>query len=166
MNGSWESESGAPRAPGEAAAVAAVLTASRVLVGVSARSLSALDDDVTIAQYRALVVLASRGPQAVGTLAEVLSIHPSTATRLCDRLVRKRLIDRHVSTESRREVTVDVTVAASTLLAAVTERRRTEIQSIVHAMDHDERQRLIKAFDSLAKAAGELPDDAWKLGWS
>ena len=104
--------------------------------------------------------------KAVGTLAEVLSIHPSTATRLCDRLVRKRLIDRHVSTESRREVTVDVTVAASTLLAAVTERRRTEIQSIVHAMDHDERQRLIKAFDSLAKAAGELPDDAWKLGWS
>ncbi len=152
--------------PSQRKTVAAVLTASRVLVGVSARSLSALDDDVTVAQYRALVVLASRGAQSVGALAEALSIHPSTATRLCDRLERKRLIDRHVSAESRREVTVGITDAASELLAGVTNRRRTEIQSIVHAMSDGDRRLLVDAFDALATAAGELPDDAWKLGWS
>ncbi|MFC7655431.1 hypothetical protein ACFQV8_01700 [Pseudonocardia benzenivorans] len=38
--------------------VDAVMTASRVLVAVAARSLAAVDEDVTIAQYRALVVLA------------------------------------------------------------------------------------------------------------
>ena len=152
--------------PNERTAVAAVVTASRVLVGVSARSLDALDDDVTVAQYRALVVLASRGAQSVGALAEVLSIHPSTATRLCDRLERKKLIDRQVSTESRREVTVGVTAAASKLLSGVTERRRTEIQSLVRNMSGIERQRLVDAFELLAEAAGELPDDAWKLGWS
>jgi DNA-binding Lrp family transcriptional regulator len=70
----------------------AVLTASRALVGVAARSLAVVDPEVTLPQYRALVVLASRGPRLVGELAEALVIHPSTATRLCDRLVAKKLV--------------------------------------------------------------------------
>ena len=45
------------------AAVDAVLTASRALVAVATMSLGAAAEDTTIAQYRALVVLASRGPQ-------------------------------------------------------------------------------------------------------
>jgi len=81
-------------------------------------------------------------------------------------LERKQLIDRHVSSESRREVTVDVSVAGSKLLAAVTERRRSEIETIMHAMDVGQRERLIEAFETFATAAGELPDNAWKLGWS
>ena len=44
------------------AAVDAVLTASRTLVAVATTSLGEAADDITIAQYRALVVLASRGP--------------------------------------------------------------------------------------------------------
>ena len=42
----------------------AVLTASRALVGVAARSLAVVDADVTLPQYRALVVLAARGIEA------------------------------------------------------------------------------------------------------
>ena len=42
----------------------ALLTASRALVAVAARSLAAVDDDVTLPQYRALVVLASQRTQA------------------------------------------------------------------------------------------------------
>jgi len=84
----------------------------------------------------------------------------------CDRLERKQLIDRHVSSESRRDVTVDVSVAGSKLLAAVTERRRSEIETIMHAMDVGQRERLIEAFETFATAAGGLPDNAWKLGWS
>jgi hypothetical protein len=45
----------------DAAAVGAVLTASRSLVAVATRSLGAAAEETTIAQYRALVVLASRG---------------------------------------------------------------------------------------------------------
>ena len=67
--------------------VDAVLRASRVLVAVAVRSLAAVDHDVTLPQYRALVVLASRGPQRPSALAEALAVHPSTITRLCDRLV-------------------------------------------------------------------------------
>ncbi len=43
------------------AAVDAVLTASRTLIAVATQSLGAVAEETTIAQYRALVVLASRG---------------------------------------------------------------------------------------------------------
>ena len=77
------------------AAVDAVLTASRTLVAVATQSLGAAAEDTTIAQYRALVVLASRGPQRVGDLAAALDVTPPTAGRMCDRLLRKGLIRRH-----------------------------------------------------------------------
>src|ERR1700753_1331614 len=84
------------------AVVDAVLTASRTLVAVAARSLGAAAEDTTLAQYRALVVLASRGPQRMGDLAEALGVTPSTAGRMCDRLVRKELIRRHRARGARR----------------------------------------------------------------
>jgi len=77
------------------AAVDAVLTASRTLVAVATQSLGAAAEDTTLAQYRALVVLASRGPQRMSDLAAALDVTPSTAGRMCDRLLRKGLIRRH-----------------------------------------------------------------------
>src|SRR5436190_21503242 len=86
--------------------VDAVLRASRVLVAVAVRSLAAVDRAVTLPQYRALVVLASRGAQRPTVLAEARGVHPSTITRVCDRLVVKGLIPRGVSLANRREVTI------------------------------------------------------------
>ena len=57
------------------AAVDAVLTASRTLVAVATKSLGAAAEDTTIAQYRALVVLASRGPQRMVDLAGGAGCH-------------------------------------------------------------------------------------------
>ena len=76
------------------------LLVTRALVGVAARSLSAIDGDVTLPQYRALVLLVTRGDQNVGALAEALGIHASTATRLCDRLLAKGLIVRSTTPEN------------------------------------------------------------------
>ena len=69
-----------------------VLAASRALVAVAARSLAAAGHEVTLPQYRALVVPAARGPQGTAELAAELAVNPSMATRMCDRLVRKGLI--------------------------------------------------------------------------
>ena len=69
--------------------VDAVLSASRVLVAVAARSLADAGEDVALTQYRSLVVLASRGPQTVAELADLVGVTPPTASRLCDRLVKK-----------------------------------------------------------------------------
>ena len=53
-----------------------MLTASRLLVAVAARSLADAGEEVTLTQYRSLVVLASRGPQRVAALAEARGGHP------------------------------------------------------------------------------------------
>jgi DNA-binding MarR family transcriptional regulator len=142
------------------------LLASRALVGVAARSLSAIESDVTLGQYRALVLLNTRGPQNVGTLADALGIHASTATRLCDRLLAKKMIERTTSPVNRRRVTVALSGEGRAIVRAVATRRRREIRRIVNKLDRATRRTLVEAFDAFADAAGELPDDAWKLGWT
>ncbi len=154
---------------GEAVAlplVESVLTASRVLVGIAARSLSATQDEVTLPQYRALVVLQARGPQSLLQLAEELQVVPSTATRMCDRLVGKGLIRRNAAPENRREVELAVTEKGAGLVNLVTRRRRAEISRIVGRMSDEGRADVVEALQEFARAANEPSDQAWFLGWS
>jgi DNA-binding MarR family transcriptional regulator len=144
----------------------AALLASRALVGVAARSLAAIEPEITLRQYRALVLLGSRGEQNVGSLADALEVHPSTITRLCDRLLAKQLIERTVSKESRREVSVRLSSTGRALLRGVTNRRRKDLGRIMGRLEADERSAVLAAFSAFAAAAGEAPDDAWKLGWT
>ena len=145
--------------------VDAVVGASRALVAIAARSLGAAADEVTLAQYRALVVLASRGPQRVGDLAGFLDVTASTATRMCDRLVRKGLAQRHRSSSDRRTVRVHISATGRDLVAAVTQRRRGEVQAIVERMPPADRERLVATLRMFADAAGEVPEQDWSLGW-
>ena len=147
------------------ALVDAALRASRVLVGVAARSLAVLDDDVTLPQYRALVVLASRGPLNPGALAELLGVHPSTVTRLCDRLIARKLVSRRESAASRREVTVALTARGRAVVDAVTAARREELRAVLAAVPARERAPVVAALTRLGDAAGEPADAAWPLGW-
>ena len=146
--------------------VDALLIASRALVGVSARSLAAVESHVTLPQFRALVVLGEHGEQRVSSLAAALDIDPSTATRLCDRLASKKLVCRAVSPTSRREVAVSLSPTGRALVGSVTKRRRAEIARIVRRMPVDAQPRLIAALEAFAAAAGEVPDYAWRVGWS
>src|SRR5271156_4456428 len=115
----------------DAATVDAVLTASRSLIAVATRSLGAAAEETTIAQYRALVVLASRGPQRLVDLAEALGVAPSTAGRMCDRLVRKGLIRRHRARADRRAVLVSITGGGRQVLDLATARRRELLAEIL-----------------------------------
>jgi DNA-binding MarR family transcriptional regulator len=142
----------------------AVLTASRVLVAVAARSL-ADEGDISLQQYRALVVLASRGPQRPVDLAQALGVDPSTATRLCDRLVRKRLISRRREGEDRRAVRLDLAAAGRRLVDRVTATRRAEIERILTNVPVEKRKDLVEAFAAFGDAAGEVPDTQWKRSW-
>ncbi len=144
----------------------AVLLVSRALVGVAAKSLAATEGQITLRQYRALVVLDSRGDQNVGTLAEILGIHPSTLTRLCDRLIEKKLIERNTSGESRREVTLALSEKGRALVRAETNRRRRAIREIVARLEPSTQSALADVFNAFAVAADEVRGHAWKLGWT
>jgi len=139
---------------------------SRVLVGVAAESLAATESQLTLAQYRALVVLGSAGPQNVAALAGALGVHPSTLTRLCDRLVAKRLIERRTSPTSRREVMVTLSETGRRLVRAETRRRRAAIREIVARLDRPTQLQIVAALGALVDAADEGPFHAWRLGWT
>jgi len=146
--------------------VDALVTASRALVAVAARSLAATDEQVTLPQYRSLVVLAARGPQTVGQLAEQLQLHPSTTSRMCDRLVAKQLVDRAPGPESRREVVVSLVPGGREIVRKVTARRRREVGAILARVPESLWPSLIDALDAFSDAAGEQPEQAWSMGWS
>jgi DNA-binding MarR family transcriptional regulator len=150
---------------GDDEVVDAVVRASRALVAIAAQSLGEVDEAVTLPQYRALVILASRGPANAGALADALGVHPSTATRMCDRLVAKRLVTRAESTSSRREITISLTARGRRIVDSVTERRRRDVARIVARVPRHARRPMIDALHALGDAANEPGDAAWPMGW-
>jgi DNA-binding MarR family transcriptional regulator len=148
----------------EDATVDAVLMASRALVAVATRSLGAAAEDTTIAQYRALVVVASRGPQRMLDLAGALDVTPSTAGRMCDRLVRKGLVRRHRARADRRVVQVSVTPAGRRVVDQATTRRRVLLAAILGKLPAEQQLAVAAALETFAAAAGEMPDSEWPEG--
>jgi DNA-binding MarR family transcriptional regulator len=143
-----------------------VLAASRALVAVAARSLAVAGDEVTLPQYRALVVLAAGGPRGTADLAAGLAVNPSTATRLCDRLVRKGLVRRTRQVGDRRMVRIALTAEGRDLVAEVTRRRREELARLLGGLPQSQHEPVIAAFRAFAEAAGEAPAPGAALGWA
>jgi len=141
--------------------VDAVLTASRTLIAVATQSLGAAAEETTIAQYRALVVLASRGPQRLVDLAAALEVTPSTAGRMGDRLVRKGLIRRQRSRSDRRSVQMSITPAGRAVVDQATARRRELLTQILRRLPAAQQAAVASALDAFAAAAGEVPDRLW-----
>ncbi|HEY8300675.1 MAG TPA: MarR family transcriptional regulator [Jatrophihabitans sp.] len=147
--------------------VSALLTASRVLVGVSAASLAEAEDTVTITQFRVLVVLEGSPDVTVQALAQRLAVTPSTAARTVDRLLAAELVTREENPSDRREVRVNLSAKGRELVAQVTARRRAALTRIVRRMPAAQRQDLVAALSAFSDAAGEPPagGSEHSLGW-
>ncbi|MEU3146549.1 MULTISPECIES: MarR family winged helix-turn-helix transcriptional regulator [unclassified Streptomyces] len=156
-------ERGVPAGTGDDvdAVTRAVLTASRLLVEVSARSLGAVEDRVTQPQFRMLVVLSTRGDTTLVALAELLHVAPSTAMRMVDRLIAAGLAVRRTNPANRRETLLRLTDEGRRIVADVTARRRAEIAGIVGRLAPEERVALVGALTAFNEAGGEppAPDD-------
>ncbi len=133
----------------------ALLTASRLLVAISARSIALVDDTITIPQFRTLVILSNRGPVNLATLAGLLDVQPSTTGRMVDRLVSAGLIDRKPHPTSRRELVAALTTRGRKIVRQVTANRRRQISEIVEKIPPRERQGLVRALTAFTAAGGE-----------
>lgn len=134
-----------------------LLTASRLLVGISAHSIARVDESLTIPQFRTLVILSNRGPVNLATLATLLGVQPSATGRMVDRLVSAGMIDRLPHPTSRRELLAALTKRGRDVVTKVTEHRRAEIARIVGQMPVQERHGLVRALTAFTNAGGE-PD--------
>lgn len=152
--------------PSEDEVVGALLSLSRVFLGMAARSLAGLDEEVTLPQFRALVLLVSRGPQRIADLALELEVTSSTATRLCNRLVRKGLVIREERPEDRRAAWIVLTQGGRELIGEVMRRRRETIASLVAELSLTRPLVFASVVNALVEVAGELPDAQWQQRWA
>lgn len=141
------------------------MLASRALLGVVARSMTDVLHDVTLPQFRVLVLLTSVSSLRIGALAARMNAKPSTFTRTIDRMVAHGWVDRTGSSDSRREVLVKINDSGRALVDQVTMRRRREISEILGRLTPAQQTSIRAALSIFAEAAGERSaDDALALG--
>lgn len=145
----------------------AVLAACRVLVALTAQSIAAVDDLADVTQVRVLVIVASTEPVSLGTVAEAARLHPSTASRLCDRMVGDGLLDRRDDPNDRRALNLRLTAEGRQVVAAMMRHRRDSISPMLRALSVRRRRELVRGLEAFAEAGGELADrDLWSMGWT
>lgn len=83
------------------------MTASRVRAAVTAASPLNVDEDAAVSTYRALVVLARRGPSRTADVAASVGVDWATTTRTCDRPAAHGLVEHLRTPSDRREVCAD-----------------------------------------------------------
>ena len=155
-----------PPRPAANAVVDDLLALTRVLVGLTARTLATLDTDVTLQQHRLLVLLASRGELRTADLAIQLAVHPSTVTRTCDRLVRRGLVQREHGRDDRRTVWWRLTPAGRALVGEVMRRRATEIRRLVIEARTRGYSNAVDLLRGIVEAAGEPSEAEFWRRWS
>lgn len=142
------------------------MIAAQALVGVAAQSVAVVEDRVTLPQLRVLMLVATQGGLNLGALAEAMGVHPSNASRACERLVNAGLLHRTDSTVDRRHLVLELTSDGNALIDEVLHHRRDAVARILAGLSEPRRRSLSGAMRSFARAAGEAPTDAaWKLGW-
>jgi DNA-binding MarR family transcriptional regulator len=145
--------------------VETLVAASRVFVALSVESLAEVDEVVTLVQLRALVVLTSRGPTNLSSLAEALGVHASNASRTCEALVSMGLLDRRDDPNDRRNVVLAPRERGREVVRAVLDRRSALLADLLGRLGAADRKALTGPLRRLVDAAGDVPaNDIWSVG--
>lgn len=131
--------------------VDAVVASTREIGGLIARTLALVEPPVTMPQWR-VIVLASAGGCNVSSIATDLRIHPSNATRLCDRLVKQGLVERRQAEHDRRQVIVALTEAGDKFHRDAMELRRAAVAEAMTTMTREDRESLAAVLPAFAAA--------------
>lgn len=106
------------------------------------------------------------GPLNLSTVARGLGVHPSNATRTCQRLVQAGLLWRQDDPNDRRNVAVTLTMEGRRLVDSVMDQRRRAIERMLKQLSARQRAQLASVLEEFASVAGRTPDEqATALGW-
>jgi len=146
--------------------VETVMDASRVLVAVIARSIAETNPSLTLPQMRVLTIVSRDGPLNLNAVARGLGVHPSNATRTCNRLVQAGLLDRRDNPDDRRNVVLTLTPEGRAVWEGVMDRRRQAIEQVVRRLSANEREQLAGGLTAFARVAEQtLEEETSILGW-
>ncbi|OMC28951.1 MarR family transcriptional regulator [Mycobacterium sp. GA-1841] len=111
--------------------------ATRDLVGVALRSVDQLE--ISLPQFRLLLVLHERGTSTSTECAQALGVVGSTVTRLADRLDASGHLTRGSDPTNRSVVTLELTSHGRKLVRQVSTRRRRELSRVLDRLEPAER---------------------------
>lgn len=120
------------------------------------RANDAVSAVVSAPQLRALEIVRQDGDVNLSQLADGLGCLPSTASRLCDRLVAAGLIDRKASAETRREISLSLRSQGARLLRKLEARRRAELSAVLEQMTPAGARALIRGLEEYAQISEQL----------
>ncbi|QLQ10164.1 MAG: MarR family transcriptional regulator [Nocardioidaceae bacterium] len=130
-----------------AAELAAFETATRDLVGLALRSVEQLE--VSLPQFRLLLVLHEQGRSTSTQCAQALSVAGSSVTRLADRLHASGHLVRGAEPANRSVVTLELTDAGRRVVNQVSNNRRRDLRRVLDRLQPAERAACATALDRL-----------------
>lgn len=131
--------------------------ATRDLVGLALRSVEGVE--VSLSQFRLLLVLHELGRSNATQCAEALGVVGSSVTRLADRLHASGHLVRGADPDNRSVVVLELTDAGRRVVEQVTASRRRELGRVLDLLDPEERATCVGALGKLHRALADAGDD-------
>ena len=118
-------------------------------------------DEVTPQQAETLQLIAERGAVSTSTLAQLLGIDPSTASRNLAGLQKAGLVTRKKASEDGRQTDVRLTPRGKRAADAATISSSQALAAVLDKINRGERQKVLDALEALAKVMdGDAPTGA------
>jgi DNA-binding MarR family transcriptional regulator len=111
-----------------------------------------MDMDLTMSQFKLLLLVAATDGSRVGDLAHALGVTPPSVTTSLDRLVEHGLVRREDDPIDRRLVIARLTHAGKDLLERLNLYEQQEIADCLHALDEDDLRCLFIGIEALHRA--------------
>ncbi|CCH78438.1 Regulatory protein, MarR [Nostocoides japonicum T1-X7] len=127
--------------------------ATRDIVGLALRSVESLE--VSLPQFRLLLVLHERGRASSTECAQALGVVGSSVTRLADRLDASGHLVRGRDPRNRSVVTLELTASGRRVVRKVTARRRRELGRMLDRLDPQERATCVGVLEKLHHLLGD-----------
>jgi DNA-binding MarR family transcriptional regulator len=142
-----------------ARATEAMMPVSRTMTAIVARTLTEVGQDITVPQLRVLVLLNSRGPMRLSSIAEHLDVNPSNASRTCEQLASADKVRRSRDEDDRRSVVLELSDDGARLVADLMARRRQLIDGVVGRMSSEDQEALARGLDAFSAAVAAAPPE-------
>jgi len=109
--------------------------------------------DITMPQFKILLVLYVSGPRRMSDIAAELDVSLPTATSLVDRLVEKRFVGREPHPDDRRVVLCHLADAGQQALSHIWQSARERSRRLLQAMDVPDLKLFAEALEAMLDAA-------------
>lgn len=143
----------------QARATEAMMAVSRTMTALVARTLSEVADQITVPQLRVLVLLSSRGPLNITTIAQHLDVNPSNAGRTCEQLVTSDRISGAPDPRDQRSTVLRLTPVGARFVADLMADRRRLIDAVVARMSPDDQRLLVRGLEAFSAAVAATPPE-------